>query len=187
MTLELKRRTTTVLLFQGDDLDPISESARDAERAVKTAPPSRLGDAEGPAHESLKAFDDLMDEATDRALKVRLTALPRKAYRDLLHKHPVRMVQSEDGERVNDEDAGWGFNRETFGDDIVPACVDADQFASAEQRDEFLDALSDGDFTKLYSAAVTLNQSQGPDPKVRLSSHLAPTSDETSTSPERLA
>lgn len=188
MSLEIKPNTTTVLLFQGDDLDPMNEHAQAIEAAVKSAPVSRVGDGASPIHDSVHAFDEFMAAAVDRALKVRLTQMPRKQYRTLRNEHPARMRESEDGPVVSPDDAPWGFNRDTFGDALVPLSVDMDQFDGETSRDEFLDNLSDGWFNKLYSAAVTLNQSSGPtSPKAPLSLHLAPTSDETSTSPERLA
>ncbi|RNL66240.1 hypothetical protein EFK50_01030 [Nocardioides marmoriginsengisoli] len=204
----IKPRTTTVILFQGDDLDPMTEKAQAVEKAVKSAAPARVGDAEDPnLTKSTTSFDEFMDEATERAEKVTLTALARKAYRVLLNAHPPRMVENEDGPPTpHPEDAAKGFNRETFGDDLVPVSMHLGRIGDDDEARkvildqvvertyvpptdivELTDSVSDGDFSKLYAAAVNLNQSPGPDPKVRLSSHLAPTSDETSTSPARLA
>ncbi len=187
MSLEIKRRTTTVLLFQGDDLDPIRDHADAVEKAVRSSGPARMGDELDPVISgTTQAFDEFLEAASERAVKVTLTAVGRRQYRDLLNAHPPRIQTNEDGANVaHPDDAGIGFNRQTFGDDLVPACM-VDQGAPDEVA-AFLDELSDGDFSKLYSAAVTLNQSAGPDPKTRLSSLVAPTSDETSDSPARLA
>jgi hypothetical protein len=51
---------------------------------------------------------------------------------------------------------------------------------------ESVDAMSDGDFSRLYSAVVKLNTGRGPDPKASISELLPRTSRETSESPERL-
>lgn len=209
MSLTIKPNTTTVTLLQGDDLDPINSHAEEAQRIAATAAPSRLNDDVPEAvAKSLKAYDEFMDEVEERAVKVKMTALPRKAYRALLNAHPPRTVETPNGPTPHDEDEGWGFNRETFGDAVAPPCVELgllnldDDLAAAnaiaaqiiegtykpsDEVSAFLDSLSDGWFAKIYSAAVSLNQSAGPNPKVRLSSHIDPTSDETSQSPVRLA
>lgn len=186
MSTTLNRRTTTVILFQGDDLDPIADRLVAVQRAAATSSPRRLSE-EDPTSVSVHDYDAFMDKAVERAVKINLVALPRKAYRDLLAEHPVRLVPGEDGKQVpHEDDAPYGFNSETFGDSLVPACIADGQFDSDAERDAFVDDLSDGDFSKLYSAAIDLNRSLGPNPKARLSSHLEPTSEETSASPERL-
>lgn len=184
MSLTIKPNTTVVTLLQGDDLDGIVARADDVTREAKATPQARLGD--DPVRDAIVKYDEGMDAAVERAVKVKMTQLPRKEYRALKNEHPPRMVDGPDGPVVHAEDAPWGFNRETFGDVLVPPCVDLDQFDSEAARDAFLDGLSDGWFSKLYSAAVSLNQGAGPDTKARLSSHLAPMFDETSPSPERL-
>jgi hypothetical protein len=180
----LTARTSVVPLFQGDDLDPLSDLLAAVEQAAIKAP-RRLGD-DTSVQEATRAYDDFVEEALTRAVKVTIGALPRKQWRDLVIANPPR----ED----NEGDQARGFNRETMGDAVV-YYVDAMKGARTvvkvdPEPDEgiaaFLDSLSDGDFSKLYSAAVQLNEGAGPDPKVRLSSRLAQTSDETSESPARL-
>lgn len=208
MTTTLKPRTTTVLIFQGDDLDPISEHAADVERTVTSAANLRLGD-DPEVTASAKAFDDLMDAANERAVKVPLAALGRRAYRKLFNDHPPRMVPNDEGVLMpHVEDAQRGFNRETFGDDLIPVSIhlgrlgdDSDEragiirsvtegtYSPPADIVDFVDDLADGDYSRVYVAAVNLNQSPGAaaSPKVRLSSHLDQMSDETSESPARLA
>lgn len=211
MSTPLKTRTTMVVLFQGDDLDPITDRALEVQKVAQSTAPRRLGDADTPLADATRSFDDFMEDANGRAVKVGLGALPRKAYGSLRNEHPPRMVQTPEGGQDVHADDGHGFNLDTFGDELVPLCIQAYwkvfdeqvqaavvagedppsttavRFESDAAVSEFLDSLSDGDWSKVYSAAWMLNQSPGPDPKVRLSSHLAPTSDETSTSPARLA
>lgn len=171
----LKPRTTTVVLFEGDDYDALSRSLEDFASKAKQAV-ARIGDADE-AVEAQEAYNALADEAEARARAITLQALPRKAYRALVGDNPPR--EGDDG------DLELGFNRDTMGDDLVPASIMGGQFPSVADRDEFLDALADGDFEKLYVAAIGLNTSLGPDPKARLSSLRSPKSDETSSSPER--
>jgi hypothetical protein len=108
----------------------------------------------------------------------------------LLAEHPARKVieKAEDGteREVTHPDDEIGWNAETLPEPLVKASLCPDQFESIEKRDAWLDGLSDPEFSRLYSAAVGLNISGGPDPKARLSSLLDLTSTETSKSPERL-
>lgn len=171
----LNVRTTTVPLLQGDDYDRLSQLLFEAQNAVKRTV-SRLGDADDLA-DAQEAYNAAAAEAEERARKIELKALPRKEWRALRIAHPPR-----DGD---DGDAEVGFNRDTMGDDLVPVSVVDGQFPSIADRDEFLDALADGDFEKLYAAAVDLNTGFGVDPKARLSSTRSLKSDGTSSSPER--
>lgn len=175
----ISARTTTVTLFQGEDYDRERELRAAVERAaVQADNPRRLGDSQD-VRAAAAAYDAFVEEAAERGVTVTLQALKRTQWREMVSKHPVR----ED----NDVDAGWGFNYETLCDDLVPASVlTGDQFHNERAVQDFLDELSDADFSKLYSAAHELNQAQGPDPKVRLSSRLALTGDETSPQPTRL-
>lgn len=172
----LKPRTTTVVLFQGDDLDPLNERLS----AVVQAAPSarRIGDSDALA-DAQRAYDEFADEALDRAARITLQAMGHRKWRDLLLANPPR--------EGDEDDEAAGFNVEEFGYTVVPASIAPGQFDSDRERDDFLDSLSDGDFSKLYSAAMGLNQNMGPDPKARLSSPPAQTSGETSESPARLA
>lgn len=196
MSITKKPRTTTVLLFQGDDLDPIEERRQAFQRALATKARGgenlRFGDDDDPVTEAAREYDDFMDGAVERAAKVRLQALPRSTFRAMVAEHPPRedvTKEDQDGETVVvesfAEDHRYGFNVETLADALVPPSVIVeDQFADEAERDGFLDDLSDAEFSKVYSAAILLNQGGGPDPKVRLSSLLDRMSDETSDSPD---
>lgn len=190
-SIVLKKRETTVILFQGDDLDPITERLDAVKRNAQINTPRRLGDAD-PLVESMGDYDTFMEGAVERAVKLKLVALGKTKYREMLSEHPPRMVpdpdpDAEDGAEVVHEDDGDGFNRATLGDDLIPACIAEGQFDTDAEAAEFIEDLSDGDYSKVFSAALRLNSSLGPDPKARLSSHLEPISNETSPSPERLA
>ena len=206
----LKVRTTTVVLFQGDDLDPIEALRQKAAEAGvrhenahrlaenQAAAPRRVSEGAETLDElkaastsltaAAKAYDDFMVEATERGESVELQAVGRKRWRDLLKAHPPRKhtIVGPDGvptEVDDDVDGMWGFNYETLCDELVPESV----VDKAKYTAEWLDALSDGDWSKLYSSAVNLNQGSGPDPKARLSSRIAQTSDGNSKPPARLA
>lgn len=175
----LNARTTTVTLFQGDDFDREAELRRALEQAaVKSPNPARLNEDSSVAAAAV-AYDEFVAEAAERGVTVTLRALKRNDWREVVSNHPPR----EDHEG----DASWGFNYETLADDLVPLSVQIDgQFKDARERDDFLDELSDADFSALYSAAVRLNQTQGPDPKASVSSRLGLTGDATSERPTRL-
>lgn len=191
MSASLKPRTTTVVLFQGDDLDKIRAAQAKVEEAtsaaMSTGAPKRLGDSPSVVA-AVEQYDAFMDECAARGVSIELQAVGRKVWRDILAKHAPRKVTVKDDDGVETEvphpdDEGWGFNYETLADDLVPASVvDKTSFDEA-----FLDSLADGDWSKLYSAAVLLNQGAGPDPTLRLRTRLGPTSSETSESPARSA
>lgn len=170
----LKPRTTTVVLFQGDDLAHIAELLEAVNSAISIDGPRRQGDG-NPAQEAAKAHDAFVTEATERAETITLQALPRKQWRELQVKHAAR----ED----NDEDELYGFNFATMGDDLVPASITEPDYAKS---DEFLDSLSDGQFSRLYSAAVVLNKGGGELPKADVQQRLTQISEETSDSRARL-
>jgi hypothetical protein len=187
----IKLRRTTVVLFQGDDYDLIEEKLAAAQTAARSSGrAARLGDDEDdlvPAEVKTRAaeYDAAVAEAVERGQTVLVEALPRKTFRGLVVEHPPR----ED----NDQDANWGFNYETLCDALVPASlplVDREtaeaQFGSEAERQEFLESLSDGDFSRIYSAAIKVNQGGVPDPKASLSSRLGLISGGSSEQPARL-
>lgn len=129
---DLKPRRTTVVLFQGDDLDPIAQRLADVQRLAASSA-RRIGDPEVVGAAS-KSYDEFMDEATVRAVKVDLEAAPRKRYRALRNKHPVRMIPADPVDGTgggsaggqgpakmvpHEDDEPWGFNFETFGDAVL--------------------------------------------------------------------
>lgn len=185
-------RHETVTLWHGDDYQPLADLRRAVEEAATSAAvsnPARFGDdnALKAAAEEYDAY--VQDIALPRATKVEMQALGRRSWRALLAEHPARKVaeKGEDGteHEVTHPDDVIGWNAETMPDPLVQASLVADQFESIEKRDAWLDSLSDPEFSQLYSAAVALNVSGGPDPKARVSSLLDRISTETSTSLER--
>lgn len=209
---DFKPRQTVVTLFQGDDLDPFAQKLKDVERVAAHSVTQRIGDTE-PLQNASGDFDAFMDDATLRAIKVRLQALPRKQFRALRNHHPARMVQNpEDPAKLvlHEDDEAWGFNFETFpdalllgdrwddgsGNEVVipPSIVEvfseakdvAPDTSTPALMQAFVDALSDTEFSHIVSRTLGLNEGDLPDPKVRLSTLLDRTSDEISESPQRL-
>jgi hypothetical protein len=195
-------RHETVILWHGDDYQPLADLVAAVETAAKMAVadgPARLGDDSG-IREATAAYDAFREEALTRATQVELQALPRGGrnsdgsqrvtWRGLLAEHPPRKVfepaEQGDPREVDHPEDLIGWNTETMPDPLVRASLVPGQFESDEKRDQWLDGLSDPEFSRLYSAAVGLNMSGGPDPKARLSLLLDRTSTETSKSPERL-
>lgn len=215
MSITHSRPFTTVVLFQGGDLDPLEERRAAFQRAtldaLRSSTPLRIGDDgeddEGitsEADEKAREHDEFLEEALERATKVKIAALPRKAEAALILEHPPRSdvtapdTLGPEGETIDGDvletfpqDAAYGFNIESIAEPLVLGCLRAwdgtDEWPPVRPDDEprqfdtdadlqaFVDDLGDADFSRLFSAAVKLNRGGGPDPKVRLSSLLDPT------------
>lgn len=167
----IKPRTVTVPLFDPDDMAEIERLRADVAVAVAAHDgPKRRGDSPTPAA-AAKAYDDFVNEATERAVKVELQALPRKKWRSLVAAHPPRPD--------NEDDKPWGWNVESFGDEMVPASIISPAL-SETALEEFLDSLNDATFERIYMAAIELNRGTAPDPKADMSYRLSQISSETS-------
>lgn len=179
---ELSRPYEDVVLYQGDDLARVQDFVERMKRAaVASADPQRLGDdVEGLASIAAE-YDEFIVGAVERGVTVRVEALPGRKYRAMMAEHPPRKpLRDDDGAVVESwpDDEANGFNVETISDPLVKACAD--------EREDFIDDLSDGNFSRLFEAAVRVNETAGPDPKARLSSAFGQISSEHSTSPERM-
>lgn len=177
----MKPRTITVTLFQGDDIAQAVEleAAVDAAAPIPGVP-RKVGAVDERLAEALTAYDQFVTEADSRAVKITLQALPRKAWRDLVTAHPAR-----DGD---EQDEAYGFNTDAMADPLVMASItnisDAGEPVDADSHEAEVDSLSDGDFSKLFSAAVRLNLDASPAPKADLSSAVTRLFGETSRSLE---
>ncbi len=180
---EYDRITRPVTLLKSADRLRAQELLAEVDRfemvKIQSAP-LRQGDEIGVSElrEAEQAYDEFMDGAEERGRTIWVGNLDRKPYREMVARHAPR--------EKNDDDAVYGFNYETMGDELVAPCIVEGEFESESDRDQFLDKLSQGDFAKFYAAAIVVNQGGGPDPKARISSRRGLTGDETSESPERM-
>jgi hypothetical protein len=174
MSVTIKPRTTTVPLYQGDDLDRLQQLADavntwqdrldEAQKNAETAPPRGMLDTEDPVataasalQAAREAHDAFLAEAEPRAIKVTLEALGRKKFRSLADDHPPR--------EGNEGDQAIGVNDETFKEALVPLSIVSPKWDTSGEREEFLDSLALAQFRKLYLAAYLLNAADGADPK----------------------
>ncbi|HET8614292.1 MAG TPA: hypothetical protein VFL94_02120 [Actinomycetales bacterium] len=188
--VEVRPRTTKVLLFQGEDRQRFEELLAEVQREAAPGP-KRIADTA--AADAVEAYNAFIDEAQERAVTVLLRALGRTKWRAMVAEHtrPVKVKrpvtekrEAPDGAVVEtsrfvevEEDQ---LDEPGFAPVLVAASMLEPGFDTAVERDEFLDALSDADFSRLYTAAWVLNQSSGVvDPKPLNVSDLTPSSDET--------
>jgi hypothetical protein len=167
MSIAYTPRTETVVILQGDDEAALRQARAKAESLdpkKKPAAPRLLSDASPDAAyaEAAAEADRIADEANERGIKVVMRSLGRRTWRDLVAKHPPR--ENEPG------DDRMGVNADTFGEEIVVACMVSPEFGRDADRDEFLDNLSEAQFGLLENVAWSLNTRTGADPKARLGS-----------------
>jgi hypothetical protein len=191
-----ERPRETVPLFQGDDLQRLEELRADLMEAASAAVvgPRLLSETvpEGTAELKAKAdaHDDFVREATERARKVEIQALPRHEKRRLQADHPARTVTETitdpDGTirsvEIPHKDDNKGFNFETMADVLVPASLIG--FNSHAAAVAFAEDLSDPHFNAIYRAAIRLNYEDSTVPKAEASSLVDRIIAAISTSPE---
>lgn len=122
----IKPRTTSIVIYQGDDMATLAELRRAAENAQTFADRAeseletarevaaadlRAGDsiedaidardkAEAEAKARQDEYDAFLDEAAERAVTVVLHAIGRKRFRDLMSEHAPRKVKAHDVSKV---------------------------------------------------------------------------------------
>ncbi len=170
----VKPRTSEVTIYQGDYLDRLRFLERQYDEMVKaeskTTPllndipeSTRLAEE----HEALKA------EAEKTAIHVQLRAVRRSQYRELADAHPPRNGDDEDPQVVL-ADSKMGVNEKEFRLVLVPAAIvqirvgdDITEWSgmSEDDREEFLDTITEADFELLFSHAFALVNAFGSAPK----------------------
>lgn len=180
MSTQIPQRTDEVVLYQDDDRHEIDRLRQAVESsAARSRTPLRLGDDDD-VRAAAEAFDSYVIEAAERGTTVVVKNIGGRQWRSVVAEHPPR--------EKNEDDAEWGYNVLTFGDVVVPLCVvsiggnPVDKAAAEAAVDE----MTDGDFSRVYSAVVRVNTGRGPDPKASISEQLRTTSPEISESPARL-
>lgn len=173
----VERATDEIPLWANDDRLRLNELELELNEASVTAGPKRMNDA--PVVEAAAAYDAFKAEALGRSQVVHITALPGPKWRFLLADHPPRDdVKNDDGEVTDSwpQDQEHGFNIETIARPLVIASLDLDQFDDDDAREAWVDDLDDPTFSRIYSAAVRINERGGADPKWSASSWVAQTS-----------
>lgn len=180
----IPKRTDEVVLYLDEDQHQINALRKALTQALANAAgnskaPERIGDDNDVAS-AAEAYDNFVAEAAARGVKVAVTNMPGRKWRALAAEHPPR--------KDNDDDEEWGFNFLTLGDAVVPSCVTSvnGKTLDGAEVEAAIDDLSDGDFSRVYSAVLRLNTGRGPDPKDSILAKLPRTSSETSESPARL-
>lgn len=156
-------RQTTVLLVTGDYADRLNALYAEAQAAERAASASsrRLNDSS--LYDDLKAqYDALKAEAEAQAIKVTLKAIGRREWRVLKEKHPPR---AEGDPETLKGDRLAGVNADTVEDDLVYASLVEPAFTTRAQYDEWVDALSEGEFQTILSRAWSLVNVAATDPK----------------------
>jgi hypothetical protein len=177
----------------------VEQIRADLHNAEQRAESDRYGDDDGATREDLEQaeaaaeqargdYDAFVDEAADRAVEVIVQTIGRRRFRDLVAAHPQRMVKDPEGKDVpHDDDYDFGVNTETFSlallayvdsEDTDIRTIVAPEFKGTKAVQTFLDdELTEGDFTRIWTAAYWLNRMPSADPKAL---RYSPSTDATS-------
>lgn len=179
----IKRRTGSVMVLQGDDYERLRELDAGLNNQVQGTP-LRKGDPT-PVREAAVDRDAFAAEARERALVFELQALGKTGWRNFRAEYPP--------EKGNEDQVEFGFNTDTGGNAaVVASLLQVTQggkplsLPSPAATEELLDDLSDGDFSRILTEIVNLNEGDGPDPKLSTSTLVTRAYGETEESPSRL-
>lgn len=177
----IQPRTAIVDIYLGDYLDRLRHLERrfEAAQAQEKAAGPRLESDVPESHKIAAEHEQLLAEAKDNGyvLHVKVQALGRRAWKELVAQHPPRKPSDEGvTEEQAKSDAEVGVNEATFKDALVAASVIDPQMTEAD-----LDAIADIDFDRLYATAFSLNRAPVAAPKASLASRLIQENDETSS------
>ena len=185
---DLKPREAEVLIYQGDDLARLAELRQAAEVAQRRVErdeksPRRTGDEVPSADAERAAFDAFVEEAAKRAVVVRLRAIGRKRFRELVAEHPPRTVKvkrfTEDGKEYEEDgshpdDSMTDVNNETFPTALLTYVDEKDpsirtivepEFPTKAALTRFLDdQITEGDFDTLWLTAFGANRGASGNP-----------------------
>jgi hypothetical protein len=160
---------TTVPLCLRNDLQAEWEDLERQLTTLKNQPDRRLGNSsESTLAQRLRDLEDEMRAAT---ITVRLRALRRTAFRELIEQHPPR--------KDNKGDEIMGVNQTSFFDALVGESIVEPEF-DEERLSKLLDNLTDAQFEKLANAAWGLNRRDVDVPFSRTASRITQSSGGTS-------
>jgi hypothetical protein len=172
----VQRRTETVYLYQGDDQVALDEALDEYQQAIVNAGPARLGDTL--TTDAAAKYDKLKDELKERAVPVTVRALGGRAFRKLLAECPPR--------KGNEADEAAGCDTDKMSEALLEYVTDHERTIVAPALGAksavvaWLDDLSDGDYSLIFSAAMRVNRGGQPNPKASLTSRLEAISNATS-------
>lgn len=158
------------VIHDGEDLLRLQDLDEAVDRAKKeTANTTRtLADGD-PVAEAVEARNTFLEEANERARVVVLREVGRKKRREMLEECPAR-----DGIAA---DESIGANVDLLGEALLNNCIASPSFASAEERDDFIESLGGKWFDRLTTEAFAMNFGGVEAPKAL--SLPSPLSDET--------
>lgn len=167
-------RTSEVTIYQGDYLDRLRFLERQYDEMVKAESKTTQTLTDVPESEALaEQHEALKAEAEETAIHVKVRAIRRSQYRELADKYPPRTGDDVDPSIVL-SDSKMGVNEKEFRLVLVPAAiveirvgekVTAWAETSKEDREEFLDEITEADFELLFSHAFALVNAFGASPK----------------------
>lgn len=189
----------TIPIYHDDDFERLSELRMEvsiAERRLEAArvdaeesrgSNQRAGDDEVDGVQEAKdaltaaqtAFNEFVDDASERAEMWVLKPIGHEEFRELLKAHPPRKVFEGEGddrkEVTHPDDADWDLNAETFPkalllfvdpEDEEHRTIMEPEFASAAARQKRVKRLSEGEFDSMWTTAYMANKGGVADPKL---------------------
>ncbi|MFC6080915.1 hypothetical protein [Sphaerisporangium aureirubrum] len=144
---QLKRPEKSVPLCLRADLQAEFDELERKLRAAQQAPDSdSLAGSGSVARQIAQDIEALRAKMRKHIVDIRLRALTRKEWSDLIKRHPPRKGHSDD---VN-------VNGETFGIAALAECAQSPKMTEA-QAGELVDAMTHGQWETLYNAVLSLN------------------------------
>lgn len=135
------------------DTDPYGQALEEEKEAVAAAEAAE------------QAADEFADEAEGRGVTVVIRSIPRKKWHKVFQKVAKEHPPAEDDQQSQQ----FGADMDAFAEALVPVCM-LSPVMSDEEKEEFLDSLSVGQFDRLATVAGALNRTLGANPKAKLSS-----------------
>lgn len=147
----LPERTVAICL-RGDLVAEFEDLERRYAEATQR-PATSLADG-GEGAEIAGRMEAIRQEMQSEMLTLRLRALPRRRWSELIVEHPARRDESG---KLNEEDEAFGYNAATFFEALIRESAVDPQLTDENWAD--LDAvLTDSGFNQLANAAVILNR-----------------------------